>query len=490
MLNVLVFAVWPFLFVKSKKTLRHTLNYAYLGCLFVFSNILGATYSIRLSPSIQISGGNIAYAAIVMTTLFMVIIERDLAIIRNVVISVSILSGIFFLLYQMIYIFLQDSNIVNPLNISPLLFEMSINIVIAGTILIILELTLMGVLFEKIKIYVKNYELTSLIYLAVFIFILILDGIFFPIFAFALDPNLAKMIIGGFQGKLILGIFFSIPILIFMIFNHKKLTQYIEQPLSIKNLFFWTKKELVQQVEESEKKYQEAYNQAEFYKDLFFHDINNMLQNIKASIDLITLYQNKFESAVQISKCAIIINEQVIKGGNMVSNIRKLSKLGESKKTLERFEVIHALKEAVQFVNKSYLAKTIDIKIQSQIDEIFVQANEFLLNIFENILINAVIHNENPKIEILIEISKEVKNDINYVKIETKDNGIGIPDDLKKIIFKKEIINEDRSKRMGLGLLLVNKLVSSYDGKIWVEDKVPGDYSKGSKFVILLPEVK
>jgi signal transduction histidine kinase len=40
---------------------------------------------------------------------------------------------------------------------------------------------------------------------------------------------------------------------------------------------------------------------------------------------------------------------------------------------------------------------------------------------------------------------------------------------------------------MGLGLSLVQKIVSKYNGKIWVEDKVKGEYSKGSNFIILLP---
>jgi len=42
---------------------------------------------------------------------------------------------------------------------------------------------------------------------------------------------------------------------------------------------------------------------------------------------------------------------------------------------------------------------------------------------------------------------------------------------------------------MGLGLSLVVKIVDSYNGKIWVEDKIEGDYTKGSNFIILIPEV-
>ena len=41
---------------------------------------------------------------------------------------------------------------------------------------------------------------------------------------------------------------------------------------------------------------------------------------------------------------------------------------------------------------------------------------------------------------------------------------------------------------MGVGLSLVKKIIKKYNGKIWVEDKVKGDYTQGSNFIILIPE--
>jgi signal transduction histidine kinase len=43
---------------------------------------------------------------------------------------------------------------------------------------------------------------------------------------------------------------------------------------------------------------------------------------------------------------------------------------------------------------------------------------------------------------------------------------------------------------MGLGLYIVRSLVDSYGGKVWVEDRVQGDYSKGARFVVMLPAVE
>jgi len=366
---------------------------------------------------------------------------------------------------------------------------MTINIVIAGTLLIIFELVLMFFLFEKIKKYVKNYELTSFIYLIIYILVLILDGFLFPIFAFTLDPNLRYMIIGGIQGKFVLGLMFSIPIFIFMILNHEKLSRYIEQPLPLKDLILWPRLKLIQQIRKSDEQYREAYDQAEFYKDLFAHDISNILHNIKTSIDLIIMFRKESENLDRFNELTELINEQITRGRNMVSNIRKLSLLSDIEEDLKSIELFKVIKESIRFIETTYYNKRIDIQIRSQIEDVFVYANIYLLFAFKNILINAINYNNSQKIEVFIVISHEKRDGIKYVKIEVKDNGIGIADELKERLFKKVLMTEDRSKRMGLGLLLANKFISLFKGEISVKDRIPGDYSKGTNIIVLLPEV-
>jgi len=108
---------------------------------------------------------------------------------------------------------------------------------------------------------------------------------------------------------------------------------------------------------------------------------------------------------------------------------------------------------------------------------------------FENILTNAVRHNKNLIMEIIVKISREQKNGLSYLKIEFLDNGIGVSDLSKEKIFQRGNSQEKGFHGMGLGLSLVSGIVKDYNGKIWVEDRVKGDYSKGSNFVLLIPEV-
>ncbi|MFX1452199.1 MAG: sensor histidine kinase, partial [Promethearchaeota archaeon] len=184
-----------------------------------------------------------------------------------------------------------------------------------------------------------------------------------------------------------------------------------------------------------------------------------------------------------------ILNDQVVRGSKLVSNIRKLSQISETESKLEFIEIIQILKDAVKFIHKSYPEKDLSIHIDSPIEKIFIQANELLLDLFENILINAIKYNVNPKIEILIKFSKQIKNETKFIKIEFIDNGVGVPDAMKERIFGGIAPRKDKVHGMGLGLLLVKRIINNFNGQIWVEDKIKGDPSQGSNFILLIPEV-
>ncbi len=62
------------------------------------------------------------------------------------------------------------------------------------------------------------------------------------------------------------------------------------------------------------------------------------------------------------------------------------------------------------------------------------------------------------------------------------DNGPGVPDEMKSGVFRRE----GRPDK-GSGLYLVKRIVNRYGGRVWIEDRVPGNPSKGARVVIILP---
>ena len=111
-----------------------------------------------------------------------------------------------------------------------------------------------------------------------------------------------------------------------------------------------------------------------------------------------------------------------------------------------------------------------------------------LIVIFENLLINSVMFNEHRNIEIEITFSKEKRDKKDFCRIEFRDNGTGIEEIRKLIIFQRASNKDKTISGLGLGLSLVKKIVETYNGKIWVEDIVKGDHSKGSNFILLIPK--
>ena len=248
------------------------------------------------------------------------------------------------------------------------------------------------------------------------------------------------------------------------------------------------RKKIERDLRESENRYHHAYDRANFYKELIAHDMNNLLQTIQSSVELYTMFQNKPEYLKDRRNLLNIITKQVFRGAAIVSNIIKLSELEETEIMTEPIEVINILEEAIKFVYKSFQGRKIKIEVDTQSKKFFVKANDLLLDLFENILINGVKHNTNPEIEIIVKISEEQKNPINYVKFEFIDNGIGIPDEKKESLFQRVHKRNGKERGLGIGLSLVKQLIDIYNGKIWIENRIKGDYTKGSNFIVLIPK--
>lgn len=99
-------------------------------------------------------------------------------------------------------------------------------------------------------------------------------------------------------------------------------------------------------------------------------------------------------------------------------------------------------------------------------------------------LLNTLGKNENKPNPVIF-ISSEKKDDEQLFCV--KDNGIGIPENNFKKIFKifdrGNFYEEDISKGSGIGLSTCKKIVLIHKGKIWVESVI----GRGSTFYFTIP---
>lgn len=107
--------------------------------------------------------------------------------------------------------------------------------------------------------------------------------------------------------------------------------------------------------------------------------------------------------------------------------------------------------------------------------------SERIEEVLNNLIINAIKFS-NPGT--IIEVSLQPGHD--DVTIVVKDQGMGIPKELKERLFQpfmKGLKGTGNEAGTGLGLAIVNKIVMKHGGKIWVESEV----GKGTTFFVSLP---
>ena len=84
-----------------------------------------------------------------------------------------------------------------------------------------------------------------------------------------------------------------------------------------------------------------------------------------------------------------------------------------------------------------------------------------------------------PVIKIRIALNEQLR-------IEIKDNGIGIKKNHEKDVFNKffRADNPDKVKGLGLGLYIVKRIIETHHGSIWLES----EWGKGTTAIITLPK--
>jgi PAS domain S-box-containing protein len=107
-----------------------------------------------------------------------------------------------------------------------------------------------------------------------------------------------------------------------------------------------------------------------------------------------------------------------------------------------------------------------------------VRADDLLREVFDNLLVNAVRHNDKPVPEVTVDVETAEE----FVTVHVADNGPGIPEEMEREVFEP---GEKcfRSPGTGFGLHLVQQIVDVYDGRITVENRA----SAGAVFSVSLP---
>ncbi len=121
------------------------------------------------------------------------------------------------------------------------------------------------------------------------------------------------------------------------------------------------------------------------------------------------------------------------------------------------------LAEYVREVAESYECFA---EIQYSLNDVFVEANESVKSVIDNIMRNAVTHSGKERVTIAVETYADGR----FGVVRIKDDGRGIPDEIKDKIFEEGF---STSGSTGLGLFIAKKVIELLGGEIKVYDNFP-----------------
>lgn len=211
-----------------------------------------------------------------------------------------------------------------------------------------------------------------------------------------------------------------------------------------------------------------------FVNQLLRHNVLNGMQVILAYADQIEAEVDNEQ--VREDLATITDRGQTIVG--LVDNVRTLMKSVAGETSIQPVDLVAVLYTEVETARLTYPAATFDLDAPS---ELAIMADDLLEAVVENLLANAVEHNDQN--EPHVEVSVSVTGDRAVLCLA--DDGPGIPDDRKDSYFEAGEQGAE-SVGQGLGLYLVDTLVEQYGGEVEIRDNEP----RGAVLHVELPLAK
>jgi len=215
------------------------------------------------------------------------------------------------------------------------------------------------------------------------------------------------------------------------------------------------------------------------------HDLKTPITSINGYIE--ALVDGVVTSPDKVNNYLNIIHNNTTYINNLIDDLFLFSKLDMQKldfnfETVKFKAFMSDLMEEFDFVLKE---KDIEFKFEDRLSEeleINIDGKR-IYQVIRNVIGNAIKYGRQKDSIIKVELS----NNNEWIKMEIKDNGPGIPEDKLSNIFNRFYrIDTERTKDFmstGLGLAIAKEMVEAHGGKIYASSIM----GKGSTFSIELP---
>jgi nitrogen fixation/metabolism regulation signal transduction histidine kinase len=206
------------------------------------------------------------------------------------------------------------------------------------------------------------------------------------------------------------------------------------------------------------------------------HEIKNPLTPMRLSVQSFDRRFNPEDPKIRekMSEYSETLIQQIDVMDSIASAFSNFAKMPNQRR--EELDVVDVVKHSLDIFSEDYIHYIPkETELFANLDK--TQLIRIVTNLVKNATQSIKENDQNPRIEV------KVTSSGNNVKIIVSDNGKGIANENKKLIFEPKFTT--KTSGMGLGLPMIKNIIEAYDGSINFTSKE----GIGTVFTVILPKI-
>lgn len=260
-------------------------------------------------------------------------------------------------------------------------------------------------------------------------------------------------------------------------FNSRELLARIETHLSLKE----ARDQIVAQREELQ---QLSETKDKLYS-IIAHDLKGALFGISGMMEMVQFDLDQQEVDKDVKENISLIHQAALSANQILENLLTWTRMQTDllDLSLDKFSLSDCIRECIELYEAKANGKGIQVVFESENTMIYAD-REMISTVFRNLISNAIkFSNSGGRIFIELDTSDNDRT------ITVKDEGLGMPEEVRRNIFnpanRPKRQGTKREKGTGLGLLLCKEFIEMHNGEISIESEP----DEGTVFKITLPAV-
>jgi signal transduction histidine kinase len=240
------------------------------------------------------------------------------------------------------------------------------------------------------------------------------------------------------------------------------------------------------ELREANRRLQELDRLKDDFVSTVSHELRTPLTSIRAFSEiLLTNPDMALEQRSEFLGIIVKESERLTRLINQVLDIAKMES-GRIEWRVETLDLRALIQDAINATSQLFRDKAVALEANLGNTPVNLQGDsDRITQVVINLLSNAVKFCAEDKGWVVITLC--ICNEEQHVRVEVRDNGIGIPKDQLRAVFEKfHQVNDQQAgkpKGTGLGLPISKRIVEHHGGRIWAESE-PG---RGAVFIVELP---